>query len=192
MHHHNHQDQQQQPSMAQNFNMVIAIAQYISMISEVFTRLPGTWGKRHAGLHMGVSWVILFCFGGFFFRHDDPMPMFYLWVAATSLLLLHRIVGAVWPPRVHSLYTGTSIFSIFTSNESLAKGTLEPMAFVLAGALVGKHSPPMGVYFFVVAVCGFIANAWMVHVEQARMQAAEDAFYDAQIMQREMQKRMGE
>jgi hypothetical protein len=186
------QQSQQQPSLAQNVNAVVAIAQYMSVIGGVFVRWPGTWGKRHAGMHMAVSWIIMFLFGPLFFKQADPRPMLYLWIAATALLLLHRIAGAFRRLRVHSLYTGKSIFSLVTRNEKVAKGVLEPMAFGLVGCLAGQFSPPMGVYFILVAVGSFISAEWMTHMENARVQAAEDAWHDAQYMQGEMQKRMGQ
>jgi hypothetical protein len=179
-------------SFSQGVNAIPAIAQYLSMIGTVFVRWPGTWGCRFAGLHMAVSWGVMFIFGPLFFPQADPMPMVYLWLGATGLLLLHRIACAQKNPRAHSLYGGWSILSMFTKDESLAKGLLEPMAFVLAACLVGQFSEPMAVYFIVVAVGLFITTGWSVQMENSRIQSAEDAWHDARYVQQQMEKRMEE
>lgn len=107
------QQQPQQPmSMGQNINALVAIAQYVSFIMNALLRRPGTWGSRHAGWHMMISWLILLSYGPLFFPYADARPMFWLWEAATVMLVVHRLAAVLWQwmgySRQHSLYGGRS------------------------------------------------------------------------------------
>jgi hypothetical protein len=146
-------------------------------------------------MHMAVSWVFMFIFGPFFFREYDPQPMLYLWCVATFLLLLHgfaRRSEEAKGYRCHSLFTGRSIFRGIAGSERLAKTLFEPIAFIGAGLFIGQYSVPMCAYFIVVAIGMKVSAEWMAQVEDAQIQAAEDAWHDAQYMQNELQKRIGE
>jgi hypothetical protein len=126
------------------------------------------------------------------FPRENPRALVYLLAAATVMLLVHRIVG-VWRRwrgyRVHSLYTGKSWF---IGSERAAKTLLEPMTFVAFAVLAAGHARALSAYLVIVAVCGMIANAWLVQAEEARVQAVLDAQHDAEWMQGEMQRRIGQ
>jgi hypothetical protein len=195
--HQQHHHHQRQSSLSQNVNAIVCIAQYLSLIMTVYTRFPGTWGKRYNGGHMAVSWIVLFFFGPLFFREYDPRPMFYFWLFTTFLLVLHGMTRRSEEAkgyRCHSLYTGRSIFTRLAGSERTAKTMFEPIALIIAGLVVGRiiDSPPMCVYLIVAAIGLKLSTEWTAQVEAAQIQAAEDARHDAMWLQRELQQRWEE
>jgi|ERR1043165_6581525 hypothetical protein len=182
-------DSQQQPQqgqpfqeMRQNVNMLVAVIQIIARMSEVFLRRPGTWGERYCGLQFVLSWIFCFCFSSLFYPREDPRPMLSFWLAATALLLVHRICG-VWRRRFgyesHSLYSGRSWFA---GDEIRAKTFKEPIVTILVGVFVLYGSTPLGVYLIVAGICLGVANQYQAFAEDARVRQARDARIDAEIL----------
>jgi hypothetical protein len=176
------ENQRQQPfqETRANFGMLIGLCQIISMLLTVFLRRPGTWGTRHAGFQMILSWVFAFVFSPLFFPRHLAWPMLVLWIASTVLLLLHRVVGMQLRLKGYecsSRYTGRSWIG---GNEITAKAISEPLLVILLGVLAYAVSDPLAVYLIVSGIALAVATWWQVAADNARVRAAKDARFDAE------------
>jgi hypothetical protein len=169
--------QSQQPfqEVRQTANALIAAAQIMGKMAEVFLRVPGTFGDRFLGLQAVFSWIILLIWGPLIFPTEDPRPMLWLWIAATVMLIIHRITGAFRKNEEHSLYSGRPILSWFFADEIRLKGTWEPMVVVVAGIGALSFSIALGSYLVAAGIAIGIGAEWQRAADRAKVRAMRDA-----------------
>jgi hypothetical protein len=133
-----------------------------SRMLEVFLRREGTFGSRYHGLNTVLSWVFMASFGPLFFPRHDQRPLYYAWLCATALLLVHRAAHA-WRVRrgemIHSRSAGERYLPVSAANEAF-------LAFG-AGGFLCLWNAPLGTWLCVSACCMAVSNAW-VEDQQAR------------------------
>lgn len=196
MHDHQHNGKPQSPfqEIRQNVNILVGIAQCISRPIEALLRRPGTWGERYMSFQAMIGWLFCAMFSSFYRDHyppffrpqNDPMPMFYLLMLITGMLVVHRVAG-IWRRSngylCHSVYSGQSWFQ---GKESTAKGTYEPIILIAFGIGLGEYNVPLCAYL---VICGFalgINGAYLGAADNARLRHAKDAQIEAQWMQERM------
>jgi hypothetical protein len=166
--------------LRQNVNALIGICQIVSRLVEVFLRVPGSWGERFASFQMLGSWVLAF-FWVAFYPQEEPRPMMWLVLAATGMLLVHRIVGVWrrrWGREVHSRYPGDSL---------VGGPTRECVLLAIASVVALAFNKPLGAYLTVSSICFWVSQAWQQAADKARIRNLRDLRIDQQNVMRQMQ-----
>ena len=190
----NGQSQSPMQDMRQNVNILVGLAQCISKPIESLLRRPGTWGERYMNLQAILGWIFCAMFSSLyrdqyppFYRSNcNPMPMFYLLLGITGMLLLHRVAG-IWRRLrgyvCHSVYTGQSWFF---GKETTAKGFLEPFTLIAFGVAFMGYNLPLGAYLVICGIALGINGAYQTAADNVRIRQAKDEQLDAMWMQKRM------
>lgn len=171
MNEHNRQTNDLPKDMKRTFDIVLVIGQILCAPLHVWTRKPGTCGRRYfanaCGYQAAVApfvWVALF--GG------EPVPVLF----AVGALYP---VGAAWHWYCRRYYErrGYVVHSWYVGDPRL--GRFEPAALVLTGLLGTALSPAFGTYVLAAAV-GEAANSdFMKWRDRAVIGAMRDARIEA-------------
>lgn len=176
---HEQQEQQQEPfqDMRRSANMLIALAQIMCKMLEVFVRVPGTFGSRYLGFQAVFSWLLLLVWGPIFFPTEDPRPLLWVWVGATVWLLVHRIAGLFRRTEEHSRYWGRSILPLH----------MESIGACIAGGIAMGPCPPLGTYLLCSGIALGIAMSWQDCADRAKIRAARDARLESEWFNRQVE-----
>jgi hypothetical protein len=166
--------------LRQRIHIVIGICHVQSQLVQVFLRVPGTWGERFAGIHMLASWVVTFFWAGLF-PGENHWPMLWFFVAATAMLLVHRVSG-VWR-RAH----GREVHSRYPGDSWLGDYTREAVFLCIAAAVALAFNKPLGVYLAVSAFCFVVSLAWQREADQARIRNLRDMRIEQEALMRRVE-----
>lgn len=181
--------QQQQPQ-GQNvpgaIGLVLFLARSVACTVEVFLHEPGTFGRRYLGLQAVAGVGILVIYPVFWVPQDTTLVMVFL-CAYLGMCGVVRIAS-----MKRSLQGGQEGHSFYSGrprpfrkgrplvSEKAAKTVMEPLAVLVAGALIFETDEPFGTYLIVASVCLMLSAGAVYTWERARVMEMHDVFIEQQ------------
>jgi hypothetical protein len=187
-------DQQDRPNdpfqeARNNINMLIGLAQALSMPAHVWLTKFGTAGELSFGNRLGViGWLILpvwpLCL-----MPCDPRPMYVFWLGTTALLFCHRIRHAMLRRRgyrPHSLFLGFSRLAWPGRYRSL--GAREAAFTTGIGFILVGPWPALGWYLAWAGLAMVIAQGYAGEIQRSMLRRLNDAKRDQEWLAEQMRR----
>jgi hypothetical protein len=180
------------PPMRQQVNVLIGLAQILAAPLELAFRKPGTCGSKHfagrAALGILAAPLLIGLIPGAGLqrapRHEYVAAgAFGFCILALAVHTSKRKEREKQGSRVHSLYTGDSIFG---ADPWRAKLSTEPPVAFLLGLLALTVSFGLGAYLMIGGVCLGISASASKAEHDARIRAMRDARIESEIYAGEM------
>lgn len=162
---------------------VALAARSLAATVEVFLHKPGTFGERYAGIEVGLGFLIILLYPGFW-PGSDVTGLVWFMLAYLVMLAWIRMSTAAGlrrgGPRQHSFYSGAPrIMRLFPRmSEEKIKCGLEPLATAAAGFLLMEWSEPLGGYLVLAAVGLFVSTNLATAGQRRRLTDLNDAFIE--------------